>query len=56
VEILIEKKKYAWADENSILIDDSQKGIDMWIKAGGIGIIHKDYETTITCINEILNG
>ena len=33
-------KGVEYADENSILIDDSQTYIDSWVRNGGIGIIH----------------
>jgi hypothetical protein len=32
------REKYVYAKPNSILIDDLQKNIDAWNKAGGIGI------------------
>lgn len=33
-------KGIEYADENSILIDDSQTNIDSWVNNGGIGIKH----------------
>jgi hypothetical protein len=46
------KHKYA---NNSILIDDSSRYIDKWTEAGGIGILHTDYESTISKLEKILN-
>lgn len=39
------KQQYATPD--SILIDDTQKNIDEWKKAGGIGILYTDY---VSCV------
>jgi len=40
-----DKAKFAQPDR--ILIDDRKKAIDPWIKAGGIGILHKSADLTI---------
>jgi 5'(3')-deoxyribonucleotidase len=42
---------------NDILIDDTQKNIDAWNKAGGIGILHTgtDYYSTIFRLMAVLN-
>jgi hypothetical protein len=42
--------KYKFATPNSILIDDTQSNIDDWNKAGGIGILHKDVDTTLNIL------
>lgn len=42
------KQNYAAPDK--ILIDDHEKNIQQWKDAGGIGILHKDWETTITIL------
>ena len=39
------KKKYA--GEDCILIDDRDSNIEQWISNGGIGILHKDFDTTV---------
>ena len=39
------KKEYAAPDK--ILIDDTKSVIDDWNAAGGIGILHKDWMTTL---------
>ena len=46
------KDKYA--NKNAILIDDSDKNIDAWKKAGGIGILHKTAVSTIFQLRKIL--
>ena len=42
------KQQHAAPDR--ILIDDTESVIDQWNAAGGIGILHKDWETTITIL------
>lgn len=42
--------KYKYANPNTIIIDDTKSVIDDWTKAGGIGIWHKDWATTITIL------
>ena len=42
--------KIKYADKHAILIDDNQDTIDEWIKAGGVGIYHSDWDTTITIL------
>ena len=48
--------KYKFADENSIIIDDTPSVIDDWNKAGGTGILHKDALTTISILDALLRG
>lgn len=52
---IMETKKYLYADPNSILIDDREKNINAWEKAGGVGILHKNTEDTITLLEEIMS-
>ena len=42
------KKDYAGPDK--ILIDDTKVNIDQWNEAGGIGIWHKDWPSTISIL------
>jgi hypothetical protein len=44
------KYKYKYATPNSIIIDDTKSVIDDWNKAGGIGIWHKDWITTLAIL------
>lgn len=48
--------KHKYVSPNSILIDDDKKNLDPWKNAGGIGILHKDADTTIAQLREILNA
>ncbi len=44
----------AWfASPNAILIDDSERSINPWVKAGGIGILHVNTKHTIRDLNEL---
>lgn len=45
--------KQLLARPHHILIDDRQKNIDEWVKAGGIGILHKgDYAATLVQVKQ----
>ena len=44
------KHKYKYATPDSIIIDDTESVIDDWRKAGGIGILHKDWPTTLAIL------
>jgi len=48
--------KYKFADENSIIIDDTPSVIEDWNKAGGTGILHRDALTTISILDTLLRG
>jgi len=48
--------KYKFADENSIIIDDTPSVIEDWNKAGGTGILHTDALTTISILDTLLRG
>lgn len=39
--------KYKYAAADKIIIDDTPSVIDDWRKAGGIGILHTDWNTTL---------
>ena len=41
------KHKWKFATPDSIIIDDTPSVIDDWRKAGGIGILHTDWPTTL---------
>lgn len=45
------KHKYKFATPDSIIIDDTESVIDDWNKAGGIGILHKDWNTTLAILS-----
>ena len=44
------KHKYKFAGTDKIIIDDTQSVIDQWKEAGGIGILHKDWVTTLAIL------
>lgn len=44
------KLKWKFAAPDKIIIDDTESVIDDWKKAGGIGILHKDWETTLAIL------
>ena len=44
------KKKQELSGPGKILIDDHESNIEQWKEKGGIGILHKDWETTITIL------
>jgi hypothetical protein len=46
--------KAKFATPNTILIDDREKSIKPWVDAGGIGILHKNAQTTIEELRKIL--
>lgn len=46
------KKEYA-KSKNHILIDDKEKAINPWIKAGGIGILHTNASSTIQQLRKL---
>ena len=44
------RHKYKYAATDRIIIDDTESVISDWIKAGGIGILHKDWPTTLAIL------
>ena len=48
-------QKAVFADKKAVLIDDRQQNIDCWVKAGGIGILHKTADDTIKELDYIIN-
>jgi 5'(3')-deoxyribonucleotidase len=55
VPYIIDSKKQSHAKDGCILIDDREKNIKKWEDAGGIGILHKDAESSIKKLEEIMN-
>lgn len=47
--------KAQYASPTAILIDDRSKSIDPWVKAGGIGILHYDVESTIETLRQMFS-
>lgn len=48
--------KAMYATPRIVLVDDTTKAIDPWIKAGGIGVLHKNAEDSISQLEKILAG
>ena len=44
------KHKWKYATPDSIIIDDTESVINDWKAAGGIGILHKDWITTLAIL------
>jgi hypothetical protein len=44
------RHKYKFAAPDKIIIDDTESVIDQWRAAGGIGILHKDWVTTLAIL------
>ena len=55
VPFIIDQKKEKYADKNSVLIDDREKNIRKWEDAGGIGILHKDAESSLKKLSEVMS-
>ena len=55
VKVILTQEKEKYADHNSILIDDREKVLNKWTKAGGIGILHKNTKDTLKQLKKILN-
>ena len=48
--------KATFANANAILIDDRDKAIDPFVKAGGIGVLHTSAVDTIAQLEELKKG
>ncbi len=46
-------KTYFCRNDDDILIDDQEKNIVQWQEAGGIGILHNNFEDTIQKLKEL---
>jgi hypothetical protein len=46
------RHKWKFAKPDTIIIDDTQSVIDDWRKAGGIGILHKDWPSTLAILRQ----
>jgi hypothetical protein len=46
------KHKHKFAGPDKIIIDDTESVINDWIKAGGIGILHKDWPSTLAILRQ----
>lgn len=48
------RHKWKYATPTSIIIDDTPSVIEQWDEAGGIGILHHDWPSTISILNMYL--
>jgi 5'(3')-deoxyribonucleotidase len=48
-------QKAAFAHKKAVLIDDRQRNIDVWVEAGGIGILHEPADETIKQLDDLIN-
>jgi hypothetical protein len=46
VQVIFDDEKWFWSERDAILIDDMFTNVEPWERMGGIGIQHKDFETT----------
>ena len=46
------RHKWKFAKPDTIIIDDTESVIDQWREAGGIGILHKDWPTTLVILRQ----
>jgi len=56
VKVTLTRQKQNKANSKSILIDDLKKNIDKFTAAGGIGILHKNTEDTLTKLKKIIEN
>jgi hypothetical protein len=54
INLILSYNKSTKANPNSILIDDFEINIEKWVKAGGIGILHRNTEDTLKKLKDIL--
>ena len=47
--------KYEFAERDAVLIDDNEDNIRAWRDAGGIGILHKDTDSTEVALLSLLS-
>lgn len=52
-KVFYSQNKHRYATPESILIDDKEKNIENWERAGGIGILHKSAATTIKDLKKL---
>ena len=48
------KDKHVHCQPGDILIDDRASNIEEWSAAGGVAILHTDYDSTMTQLNQLI--
>ena len=56
IPIIFSAKKYEYAHDKAILIDDMEINTTLWEDAGGISILHESAEITIKRLKQILQN
>jgi hypothetical protein len=56
VSAIFEVNKEKYASPTRLLIDDTQKKMDKWLKAGGIGHLFKNYSECEIYLKSLING
>jgi len=52
--LFLEPDKHQYAERDAVLIDDMKDNVSAWIQCGGIGILHKDADSTIQQMQKLL--
>ena len=55
ITVISSREKAIYANPRSVLIDDREKAIDPWKKAGGIGVLFQSTSQAINDLNELLS-
>src|ERR1039457_1656019 len=53
VAVLYAYQKANYAQSGDILIDDSARNISRWVEAGGIRIVHAEFEGTVAALMKV---
>ena len=53
--LFLDPDKFKYAERDSVLIDDMEKNISAWQGSGGIGILHKNTESTEIALLSLLS-
>lgn len=46
--------KFEFAERDAVLIDDMKDNVDAWIHCGGEGILHKDAQSTLQALSQLM--
>lgn len=55
VSLFLDTDKYQYAEDDSILIDDTKENISSWRELGGKGILHENFENTKEELKKLLS-
>lgn len=54
VTVQYARQKADLARQHDILIDDSPENVRRWVKAGGLGVVHTDLDSTVAALIEMV--